>query len=40
MKKSTVSSNKVTFGKRKEGKPKKLSGPKDKNKSKYRGQGR
>lgn len=33
-------SRKTTFGKRKGGKPKKLKGPKESNKSKYRGQGR
>lgn len=33
-------STKTTFGKRKGGKPKKLKGPKESNKSKYRGQGR
>jgi hypothetical protein len=35
-----ASSNKVSFGKRKGGKPQKFSGPKDKPVSKYRGQGR
>lgn len=33
-------SRKLTFGKRKGGKAKKSNGPKDKNVSKYRGQGR
>jgi len=32
--------NKLTFGKRKTGKAKKTSGPKDKLVSKYRGQGK
>lgn len=32
--------NKISFGKRKAGKAKKSSGPKDKKVSKYRGQGR
>lgn len=42
MKKSKGLSNerKETFGKRKGGKPKKLKGPKEANKSKYRGQGK
>ena len=41
MKKSTsASSNKITFGKRKGGKAKKSSGPKDKRVSLYRGQGK
>lgn len=31
---------KISFGKRRNGKAKKSSGPKDKNVSKYRGQGR
>jgi hypothetical protein len=35
-----ISSNKVTFGKRKGGKAAKRSGPKDKLVSKYRGQGK
>ena len=38
--KASQESRKVTFGKRKGGKPKKHRGPKDKPKSKYRGQGR
>jgi hypothetical protein len=38
--KSSGSNNKVTFGKRKGGKAAKSKGPKDKNVSKYRGQGR
>jgi hypothetical protein len=36
----SVNSNKLTFGKRKGGKAKKTSGPKDAPKSKYRGQGK
>jgi len=41
MEKSKISeSRKVSFGKRKTGKAKKLRGPKDKKVSKYRGQGR
>ena len=39
-KKSTIDSRKVTFGKRKKGKPQKSKGPKDKPVSKYQGQGR
>lgn len=35
-----IAKNKVTFGKRKSGKSKKVRGPKDKNVSKYKGQGR
>lgn len=38
--KASQESRKVTFGKRKGGKPKKHKGPKDKPVSKYRGQGR
>jgi len=38
--KSSGSNNKVTFGKRKGGKAAKSKGPKAKNFSKYRGQGR
>ena len=38
--KSASSSQKVSFGKRKGGRPAKFSGPKDKAVSKYRGQGR
>jgi len=38
--KSTGESRKITFGKRKGGKAKKSSGPKDRKSSKYRGQGR
>jgi len=38
--KSSPSSRRINFGKRKGGKPKKHRGPKDKPKSKYRGQGR
>jgi hypothetical protein len=34
------SNNKITFGKRKGGKASKCKGPKDKNKSTYRGQGK
>ena len=37
---SNQPSRKTTFGKRKGGKARKHSGPKDKHKSKYRGQGR
>ena len=40
MKKSTASNKPITFGKRKGGKPTKSRGPKDKNVSKYQGQGR
>lgn len=40
MAKSIVAANKVSFGKRKTGKASKSKGPKDKNKSKYVGQGR
>jgi hypothetical protein len=35
----TQSSTKLTFGKRKGGKPRKSSGPKDKHRKPYRGQG-
>lgn len=38
--KSSGEARKVSFGKRKEGKAKKSSGPKDKKVSKYRGQGK
>ena len=38
--KSLGDSRKVTFGKRKGGKPAKSRGPKDKKVSKYQGQGR
>ena len=38
--KSAADLRKVTFGRRKGGKPAKSKGPKDKAKSKYRGQGR
>jgi|688.fasta_scaffold2635343_2 hypothetical protein len=38
--KGSSSSQKVSFGKRRTGKAKKFSGPKDKDVSKYRGQGR
>ena len=38
--KSSGESRKQTFGKRKGGKPKKHRGPKDKQVSKYKGQGR
>lgn len=38
--KASQESRKITFGKRKGGKPKKHKGPKDKPVSKYRGQGR
>lgn len=37
---SKQSSNKISFGKRKTGKAKKTSGPKDKPTKKYKGQGR
>lgn len=40
MKKSAADLKKITFGKRKSGKAKKSSGPKDKKVSKYRGQGK
>ena len=36
----TTNSNKVSFGKRREGKAKKRKGPKDKNVKKYNRQGR
>lgn len=36
----TISSNKLSFGKRKGGKARKSKGPKDKNISKYKGQGK
>lgn len=39
MAKSTNDARKITFGKRKGGKARKSSGPKDKSVSKYRGQG-
>jgi hypothetical protein len=38
--KSASDSRKVSFGKRKSGKAYKTSGPKDKNKKAYRGQGK
>jgi len=38
--KSAGESRKITFGKRKGGKAKKSSGPKERKVSKYRGQGR
>jgi hypothetical protein len=38
--KSSGESRKISFGKRKGGKAKKSSGPKDKKVSKYRGQGK
>jgi hypothetical protein len=38
--KSSGESRKITFGKRKGGKARKSSGPKDRKASKYRGQGR
>ena len=38
--KVTGDSRKITFGKRKGGKPAKSKGPKEKSVSKYRGQGR
>lgn len=40
MAKSISAISKITFGKRKGGKPKKGKGPKEKSVSKYRGQGR
>ncbi len=40
MAKTTGDSRKTTFGKRKGGKAKKSKGPKEKNVSKYRSQGR
>ena len=40
MAKSINDSRKITFGRRKGGKPAKSSGPKAKSTSKYRGQGR
>jgi hypothetical protein len=40
MAKATSNSVKTTFGKRKGGKAAKSKGPKDKNTSKYRGQGK
>ena len=40
MAKNTSSQIKTTFGKRKGGKARKHSGPKDKSQSKYKGQGR
>ncbi len=40
MAKGIASSTKTTFGKRKKGKASKSSGPKDKEVSKYRGQGK
>ena len=40
MAKSISGAIKITFGKRKSGKARKSSGPKDKKVSKYRGQGR
>jgi hypothetical protein len=39
-KKSSGESAKVIFGKRRKGKAQKRKGPKDKNTSKYKGQGR
>ena len=38
--KSTTTNQRITFGKRKGGKPAKSKGPKCKSVSKYRGQGR
>lgn len=38
--KSASNSQKISFGKRKGGKAAKTSGPKDKNKKQYRGQGK
>lgn len=40
MAKATSNNNKLSFGKRKGGKPKKRKSPKDKQASKYKGQGR
>jgi hypothetical protein len=40
MAKSTTDARKISFGKRKNGKYKKSSGPKDKKVSKYRAQGK
>ena len=40
MAKSIGNTRKLTFGKRKGGKPKKSNGPKDKPTKRYRGQGR
>lgn len=40
MAKGTSNPNKVTFGRRKGGKASKSRGPKDKNRSKYIGQGK
>ena len=40
MRQGTGESRKVIFGKRKGGKARKSKGPKDKSKSKYRGQGK
>ena len=40
MRKGTGESRKVIFGKRKGGKARKSKGPKDKSRSKYRGQGK
>lgn len=40
MAKALANSNKISFGKRKTGKYKKSSGPKDKSVSKYRAQGK
>jgi hypothetical protein len=40
MAKAKLTSGKATFGKRKGGKARKSSGPKDAPKSKYRGQGK
>jgi hypothetical protein len=40
MKKSTATNKPISFGKRKGGKAKKSSGPKERKVSKYRGQGK
>ena len=37
---NSLDSRKITFGRRKGGKPAKTKGPKDKSVSKYRGQGK
>lgn len=40
MKKNASEARKINFGKRKGGKARKTKGPKDKSRSKYRGQGK
>lgn len=37
--KSTTGAQKISFGKRRNGKPRKTKGPKDKHRKPYRGQG-